>query len=153
MLGPAQVSFPLFDHPTTSPSPLGKGQNRVGGSETILVIDDQDRIRTVTRMLLEAHGYQVLEADGGESAMRVIEAMTSPLHLVLTDIVMPGLTGPQVAELLLARYPSLPILFMSGFTDDVVIRQGIQASSANFLQKPFTASTLAKKVREALDAR
>jgi two-component system, cell cycle sensor histidine kinase and response regulator CckA len=122
-------------------------------SETILVIDDQDRVRTVTRMMLEAHGYRVLEADGGDSAMRIVEAMNSPIDLVLTDVIMPGLTGPQVAERLTARDANLLVVYMSGFTDDVVLRDGVLASEANFVQKPFTAAVLAKKVREALDAR
>ena len=95
----------------------------------------------------------MIGARGGEEALKIVEALTSPLHLILTDVVMPGLSGPQIAEKVVARDPYIQVLFMSGFTDDMVVRHGVLASGDNFLQKPFTSAALARKVRHVLDSR
>jgi PAS domain S-box-containing protein len=121
------------------------------GSETVLVVEDDQQLRLLARVLLQARGYQVLEAEGGEQALRLIETYPGPVQLLLTDVVMPGLNGPQVAERISAIRPSLKVMYMSGFTDDMVIRHGTIKPDVHFLQKPFTPATLAHKVREVLD--
>ena len=123
-----------------------------GGDETVLLVEDEDRVRSFARQALRSKGYTVLEAADGQDAVRVAQAHGGPLHLLVTDVVMPALGGPQLAQALRARHPGLRVLFMSGYTDDAVVRHGVMQEAANFLQKPFSAAALARKVREVLDA-
>jgi two-component system cell cycle sensor histidine kinase/response regulator CckA len=122
-----------------------------GGTETILVVEDDQRLRKLVRIVLEGSGYTVLEADGAEQAFSIAAAPEQPIDLLLTDVVLPDVGGRQVAERLLAMRPGLIVLFMSGYTDDIVLRQGVQEAAINFLPKPLTPSSLVKKVREVLD--
>src|SRR5439155_21235405 len=129
--------FPRVDVPasTTQPRDL---TILPGGSETILVIEDEAQLRLLARVLLQQRGYTVFDADGAERALEIARDRSPPIDLVLTDVVMPGLSGPQVAERLVARHPELKVIYMSGFTDDMVVRHGVIAAGLNFLQKPFT---------------
>jgi two-component system cell cycle sensor histidine kinase/response regulator CckA len=122
------------------------------GSETVLLIEDEDTVRALARRVLERSGYAVIEARDGEEALMLAERDGDKLDLVVTDVVMPRMSGRVVAERLAEHRPGLPVLFMSGYTDDAVMRHGILASGAAFLQKPFTPHALALKVREVLDA-
>jgi|SRR5579883_670101 len=121
------------------------------GTEAVLLVEDEDAVRTLTRHVLVGCGYTVLEAADGEEAIRIADAYPKPIHLLITDVVMPGLGGRLVAERVAARHPSLRILFVSGYTDDAVVRHGVLSERANFLQKPFSPTALAIKVREVLD--
>src|SRR6185503_2292264 len=96
-------------------------------------------------------GYRVLEAESGQEAMKITEGYEGPIHLVLTDVVMPNLGGRALAEYIARTRPATRVLFVSGYTDDTVVRHGILESSLAFLQKPFTPARLAQKVREVLD--
>jgi CheY-like chemotaxis protein len=148
-----KIYFPRIDWPI-APFTLGiEAESLPGGSETILVIEDEEQLRVMARVLLEDRGYTVFEASGGDDAIKIVDALTSPLDLVLTDVVMPGLSGPQIAEQLVTRNPDLQVVFMSGFTDDMVVRHGVLASGDHFVQKPFTSATLVRKIRHVLDAR
>jgi PAS domain S-box-containing protein len=122
------------------------------GTETVLVVEDEDGVRALTQRILRRCGYTVLEAANGEEAMRVAAGHGGPIHLLVTDVVMPGPGGPVVAEWLTAERAGLRVLFMSGYTDDAVVRHGVLHASANFLQKPFSPVALAHKVREVLDS-
>lgn len=121
------------------------------GTETVLLAEDEDGVRALTQHILTACGYTVLEAVDGDEAMRVAAGHHGPIHLLVTDVVMPGPGGNQVAEKLREQHPQLRVLFVSGYTDDAVIRNGILHEKVNFLQKPFTPFALAQKVRDALD--
>jgi PAS domain S-box-containing protein len=121
------------------------------GTETVLVVEDDAAVRALTRHVLQAAGYAVLEAVGGDEALRVATAHTGCIHLLVTDVVMPGLGGRATAERLAERHHGLRVLFVSGYTDDAVIRHGVLHDKVNFLQKPFTPAVLAWKVREVLD--
>ena len=146
-----KVYFPRIDQPTSAPGD-SQGQDVLPrGTETILVIEDEGPVRQVARMLLERRGYTVIEAEGGEQALRLTEACVEPIHLLLTDVVMPGLSGPDIASLLGERFPKLKVVYMSGFTDDMVFRHGVITAGVNFLQKPFTPASLTQKVRAILD--
>jgi len=123
----------------------------VGGSETVLVVEDQAAVRDITRRMLERHGYTVLEAPDGETALRIAAKHHGPLDLLLTDVVMPGLGGRQLAMQLVARRPTLRVLYMSGYTDDAIVHHGILQPGIAYLQKPFTPDILAGKVRAVLD--
>jgi two-component system cell cycle sensor histidine kinase/response regulator CckA len=120
------------------------------GTETILLVEDEQAVRTLSRRVLEARGYRVLEAGNGAKALEVARGSTGPIHLILTDLVMPDMTGTELASRLLSLRPGVRVLYMSGYTDDSVVRNGLLEQGRLFLQKPFTPETLARKVREAL---
>jgi CheY-like chemotaxis protein len=122
------------------------------GTETILVVEDAPAVRTVIRQVLERQGYTVLEAPNGEAAFALATKHHGPIHLLLTDVVMPGVNGRQLSEQLARPRPDMLVLFTSGYTDDSVVRHGILESGIAYLQKPFTPDGLARKVREVLDS-
>ena len=122
------------------------------GSETILVVEDDDLVRRLAERILRSTGYTVLDARSGEEALSVARHHQGPIHLVLTDVVMPGMGGRRLSEALAQVRPEVKVIFMSGYTDEVVLRQGLEAGAA-FVQKPFSPLALAHKVREVLDAR
>jgi PAS domain S-box-containing protein len=122
------------------------------GTETILVVEDAPAVRAVTRQVLERQGYVVLEAPNGEAALVLATKHHGPIHLLLTDVVMPGVNGRQLSEQLARPRPDMLVLFTSGYTDDSVVRHGILESGIAYLQKPFTPDGLARKVREVLDS-
>jgi two-component system, cell cycle sensor histidine kinase and response regulator CckA len=117
--------------------------------ETILVVEDGDSIRKMVCAMLEQAGYKVMEASGGVEALRILESH-QPVHLVLTDMIMPEMGGAELARRLTRLRPDLRMMFMSGYTNDPVVRKAGRTPSL-FLPKPFTASDLAHKVRQALD--
>jgi two-component system, cell cycle sensor histidine kinase and response regulator CckA len=123
------------------------------GSETVLIAEDEGGVRRMARVALEAHGYTVLTASNGREAAEVAAKHNGPIHLLLTDVVMPEVGGRELAERLKARIGGLRVLFMSGYTDDAVVRHGVLEATSAFLHKPFTPLSLAKKIREMLDAR
>jgi signal transduction histidine kinase/CheY-like chemotaxis protein len=120
------------------------------GSETVLLVEDEEGVRRLARLSLERHGYTVLEANGGHAAIELADTYPGRIEILLTDVVMPGLNGREVSERLLARRPDLKVLFMSGYNDDAVVRHGIVGSPAAFLHKPFDSRTLATKLRDVL---
>jgi two-component system, cell cycle sensor histidine kinase and response regulator CckA len=122
------------------------------GSETILVAEDEDGVRSLTREVLEKYGYTVLEAANGEEALKVAEQHEGPLDLLLSDVVMPRMGGPELAQALLAKRPSVKVLYMSGYTDHPMVRRGVVNAGVAFLQKPFTPTVLVSRVREVLEA-
>jgi two-component system, cell cycle sensor histidine kinase and response regulator CckA len=123
------------------------------GSETILIVEDEEALRELARELLEANGYKVIEAERGENAIRLVEGSQTPIDLLLTDVVMPGMGGRQLAKRLLELRPGLHVLYMSGYTDDVINNRGVLKENTLLLPKPFTRAVLLRKVREALNAR
>jgi CheY-like chemotaxis protein len=116
------------------------------GTETVLVVEDQPQVREMTCSILRQFGYQILEAASGEDALCLVEAYAGPLHLLLTDVIMPGMNGQELAGRLRTIRPT-PVLFMSGYSDSTEIAND---SGAAYIQKPFTPDTLARAVREAL---
>ena len=121
------------------------------GTETVLLVEDAAAVRAVTRHVLERQGYAVLEASHGAAALELAANHAGPIHLLLTDVIMPGLSGRQVADRLTALRPDTQVLYASGYTDDAVVRHGVLESGIAYLQKPFTTESLARKVREVLD--
>src|SRR5207253_2962976 len=122
-----------------------------GGTETILLVEDEDSVRGLTSRVLQSYGYKVLEAADGAEALRLAQDNRQSIHLLLSDVVMPELSGLELAHRLTRHRPRMRVLFMSGYTDDALDRCGVLHPNAAFLPKPFTAETLAHKVRETLD--
>jgi two-component system cell cycle sensor histidine kinase/response regulator CckA len=122
------------------------------GTETILVVEDEEVLRILTRRLLEMVGYTVLTAGSGEEALLALARHGGPVHLVLTDVVMPGITGRELAVRLETTHPGLKVLYTSGYTDDVILRKGLLDRTNNFISKPFSMKDLTRKVRQVLDA-
>jgi len=121
------------------------------GNETILLVEDDDDVRSIATFSLEAHGYTVLVATNGLKALTLAEQHDGAIHLLVTDIVMPELDGWRIAALLQARRADLKVLFMSGYTDDTIIRSDVIDDQTTFLYKPLTSVGLAKKVHTILD--
>jgi PAS domain S-box-containing protein len=122
------------------------------GSETIMVAEDDKMVRDMARSILQQYGYSVLDAEDGESAIRLSEKYEGDVHLMLTDVVMPGMSGRVLAERLAGKRPKMKVLYMSGYTDNAIVHHGVLGKDMNFLQKPFTVEALVKKVREVLDS-
>jgi PAS domain S-box-containing protein len=143
------IYLPVFQG---APAAATSSGDRPGGGETILLAEDEAQVRRVTALILRRLGYRVLEARDGSDALAVAEAERGQIHLLLTDVVMPEKSGPELARLLGPLRPDMKILFMSGYTDDTVLRHGVSIAAVQFLQKPFTPDALTEKVREVLGA-
>jgi PAS domain S-box-containing protein len=122
------------------------------GTETILLAEDNAGLRKLATRLLEPAGYTVLGAATGEEALRLLERHEAPVHLLLSDVVMPGMSGRQLAEQLAETHPGMKVLYMSGYTSDTIVQHGVFEAQVAFLNKPFTAAALLRKVREVLDS-
>jgi two-component system, cell cycle sensor histidine kinase and response regulator CckA len=118
----------------------------------VLVVEDQAEARSVIRETLRRRGYRVIEATNGNDALMKAREHEGTIHLLLTDVVMPGMSGRRVADLLRSERPDLRVIYMSGYTDDAIVHHGILDSGLMFVQKPFTADVLLRKIREVLDA-
>ncbi len=122
------------------------------GNETILLVEDETAVRKIARLALETHGYRVIETANGKHALEVAENPADRIDLLVSDVVMPEMSGPGLAEKLQKLRPGLMVLYMSGYTDDEIFRNGLMRANASYLQKPFAPVTLARRVREILDA-
>ena len=147
-----RIYLPRVDEPPDALPASAAGVEARGGRETILLTEDAQELRDLAREVLAQRGYQVLAAADGTAALAVAAQHPGPIHLLLTDVVMPRMSGRELAEELTARHPGLKVLYMSGYTDDAVLRHGVLRSAVAFLQKPFGPGVLARKVREILDA-
>jgi PAS domain S-box-containing protein len=141
--------------PAAEESVDGSSQNAlskpVPGNETILLVEDEDPVREVTALLLESLGYRVLQVSGAEEALNLVQRNRAKIDLLLTDVIMPGMSGRELAEAFRVYDPSVKVLFQSGHTDDIMVRHSILNAEVAFLQKPFSLDSLAKKIRELFD--
>ena len=134
-----------------APSPAPAPREVRGGHETVLLVEDAAPVRALARRSLEAHGYRVLDASDGPGALELSARHGAPIDLLVTDVVMPGMSGRELAERLAPVRPGMKVLYTSGYTDDAMVRQGVLNAGVAFLQKPFVPDSLARKVREVLD--
>jgi CheY-like chemotaxis protein len=123
------------------------------GQETLLFVEDDELVSALATRALRAAGYDVIVAPAGEAALRLAAGMKGRIRLLLTDIMMPGMNGRELADQLLRRYPDIGVIYMSGYTDDILSRHGEAQPEAAFLEKPFTPEALTRLVRQVLDER
>jgi PAS domain S-box-containing protein len=121
------------------------------GTETVLLVEDEEAVRTLCRIALESQGYAVLAAGSGSEALAALDRHAGPIHLLVADVVMPNMSGRELADAARARLPGLRVMYVSGYTDDAVVRHGVREATDAFLQKPFTPLGLVRKVRAVLD--
>ena len=148
------ATFKAYLPATAQPSGAQAPANEAGdavGSETVLLVEDEDAVRALAREVLRRHGYVVLEARHGVDALRVAERHADEIHLLVADVVMPHMSGRELAERLATVRPAMKILFMSGYADHTLVHDDV-TPNAGFLQKPFTPEVLARRVRRILDA-
>lgn len=128
--------------------PVNEPQN--SGSETVLLVEDEESVRELVRETLESKGYRVFEAENGEVALRLTEKLAQPVDALITDVVMPGMSGRELASRLCASCPKTKVLYLSGYTEDAIVHEGVLDPGTAFLQKPFTLQALGRKLREVL---
>jgi PAS domain S-box-containing protein len=148
-----KIYLPRVAEPAEALKPAAEGTRVPRGSETVLVVEDDAGVRRAVCTLLERLGYTVLQADGPTAALELAGAMTQPPDLLITDVIMPDMNGRELARRLGARWPQARTLFLSGYTDEAIVRHGVLEPGASFLQKPFTPEGLARKVRQTLERR
>lgn len=146
-----KVYLPRIDDATTRTIAKQEETNTPRGTETILLVEDEDAVRGLARKILMQAGYNVLDAKSGDEAIRLSDAHAGPIDLLLTDVVMPEISGKEVADRLLELRPSIRVLFMSGYTDEAIVQHGVLDANVKFIQKPFTWVGLTKKVGEVLN--
>jgi two-component system, cell cycle sensor histidine kinase and response regulator CckA len=134
--------------PLLSTAPVKKGKR---GSETIVVAEDDEGVRVLTTDILQKHGYNVITSGNSGELIRILEQKGEPVHLLLTDVIMPEMNGMDLYKQLHGMFPAMKVIFMSGYTDDVIGQHGILEKGVHFIQKPFTISTLTSRIREVLD--
>ena len=147
-----KIFLPRVNEATESRGPCEEVAQTLRGAETILLVEDDTGVRALARAILQGNGYTVLEASNGAAAIQVFTAHKGTVHLIISDVIMPLLSGREMAASLVAANPDVKVLFISGYTDDAVVRHGVLERGIPFLQKPFTPNSLLRKVREALDA-
>ncbi|MDF3071222.1 MAG: Blue-light-activated protein [Polyangiaceae bacterium] len=147
-----KVYFPQVEGAATSTSLPSLGPSTLTGDETILLVEDDDQVRAMLCMLLRRYGYEVLEAQNGGEAFLISEQHSAEIHLLLTDVVMPRMNGKQLAERLAPLRPAMKVLFMSGYTDNAVFRNGVLEADVAFLQKPLLPNALLRRTRAVLDS-
>jgi CheY-like chemotaxis protein len=146
-----KIYLPLKTTTVRTESSIPAEPTRLTGDETVLVVEDEEAVVNLAKRILVAAGYTVLTAANGSEALQTCEHHPGEIHVVLTDVVMPGMSGREFAEQLAKVRPGIKVLYMSGYTDDAIIHHGALAPGARFIGKPFNASALTRKVREALD--
>jgi two-component system cell cycle sensor histidine kinase/response regulator CckA len=146
-----KIYLPCIGEDAQKYKPAAEIGATVEGTETILLAEDEEVVRKLALQVLTAHGYQVLEAANGGSAFLICERHKGPIHMLVTDIIMPEMGGRELSDRLSLLRPEMKVLYMSGYTDSAILHQGVLDADANFIQKPFTPNDLARKVREVLD--
>jgi signal transduction histidine kinase/CheY-like chemotaxis protein len=146
------IELPRVDAPADLPTDPGIAGAAPQGFETVLLVEDELEVRGLARDILRQQGYTILESADGDEALRIGREHAGPIHLLVTDVVMPLMGGRELADRLRAGRRETKVLYVSGYTDDAILRQGVSETGTAFLPKPFTASALAHKVRQVLDA-
>jgi two-component system cell cycle sensor histidine kinase/response regulator CckA len=146
-----RIYLPAVEGATRKQAEPRAGEKVAGGTETILIAEDEPDLRELARIFLEGYGYKVLEAASAEQAIQTAALFAGPIDLLLTDVIMPGMSGAQLAENILSQRPQTRIVYMTGYTDDMVVQHKVLEPGVKVLQKPFGKVDLGLKVRSTLD--
>jgi PAS domain S-box-containing protein len=146
-----RIYLPRIEEEAVKPEKVDRPTDLPGGTETVLLVEDEDTLRTLCERILGDLGYQVMPARNGAEAIAVAQKNGERIDLLLTDVVMPGMSGRELATQLVLHHPEMKVLFMSGYTDDAIGKHGVLDEGVSFIGKPYTPSALARKVREVLD--
>jgi len=146
-----RLYFPRVDAEPESNVAVGSELRAATGSETVLLVEDDAAVRGLVRQTLSLHGYRVWVAQDGYEAVRVLEKSAAAIQLLITDIIMPGVSGSELVALAASLQPDMKVLCISGYAEQALVHQTVVVDGMPFLQKPFTAETLAHKVRDVLD--
>jgi CheY-like chemotaxis protein len=146
-----KIYLPHVDEPAEKLKAQVVGEELPRGSETILIVEDDEEVRNLAARVLKAQGYIVLDGSYGDEALNVCRKHKGPIHLLVTDVVMPGMDGRALSERLSHLHPEMKVLYMSGYTEDAIIHHGVMGKGMNYIQKPFTVNGLTRKVREVLN--
>jgi two-component system cell cycle sensor histidine kinase/response regulator CckA len=146
-----KIYFPRVDQALAAESSRKVQSDLQSGTETVLLVENSEPLRALAREFLKSSGYAVLEAENGKEALRIANAFSAPIHLLLTDVIMPGIGGKQLADQLTSLRPATKVLYMSGYSDDAIVQSGMLWTELIFLEKPFTRDILLRKVRGVLD--
>ncbi|MHB1024184.1 MAG: response regulator [Desulfobacteria bacterium] len=146
-----KIYLPRVEEETVRPVKDDRPTDLPGGTETVLVVEDEDTLRTLRERILGDLGYQVVPAPGGAEAIALAQRYGDRIDLLLTDVVMPGMSGAELATRLVLHHPEMKVLYTSGYTDDAIVRHGVLDEEVSFIGKPYAPLALAKKVREVLD--
>jgi len=145
-----RIYLPRVEEAAQPASPVQVTRELHGGTETVLLVEDEASVRELVRETLQAKGYNVLEAENGNAALQIVGQLSHPVAMLITDVVMPGMSGRELSARLCASHPDTKVLYLSGYTEDAIIHEGVLEPGTAFLQKPFTLQALARKVREVL---
>ncbi len=145
-----KVFFPTVNDELTPAITRREREDSHRGTETILMVEDEEGVSSLVRLALGSAGYKVLEVRNGKDALAICASYQHPIHLLLTDVVMPQISGPDLAGKISALRPGIKVLFMSGYTDDAVVRHGVLSHEMPFIHKPFSPAALSKRIREVL---
>jgi signal transduction histidine kinase/ActR/RegA family two-component response regulator len=146
-----EMFFPKAEETTGALKLTSSPPDRLQGSETILLVEDEASVRILTSKTLRSYGYHILEAANGEEAIRIVQEGPEKIHLLLTDVVMPGMSGREVAERISPLFPEMKVLYISGYADSAIVHHGVLDPGTALLLKPFKPDTLAQRVRGVLD--
>ena len=144
------IYLPRVEEVAAPDEPAKVNHEALRGSETILLVEDSNDLRRMTRAFLQMQGYKVMEATNGADAVEVIQQYKAPIHLMLTDVVMPGIGGPELAKRAATLRPDMKVLYASGYAGDLLEIYGVSASDIPLLEKPFNFDSLGQKMRELL---
>ena len=146
-----KIYLPRVDAVVEKPRWVGESGQKYIGTETILLVEDEEIVRNLVREILTENGYNVLEAASGKAALAICASYNGSIDLLLTDVIMPRMGGRELKDQVVKLLPAIHVLFMSGYTDDAVANRGVFDSDTAFIEKPFTPEALSRKVREALE--
>jgi two-component system, cell cycle sensor histidine kinase and response regulator CckA len=146
-----RIYFPATSESMSSPRELRPDLPSSARGETIVLVEDEDIVREPARRMLARHGYTVLAAPDAETGLALVQAHQGKIDLLLTDVIMPGRSGKELSADVIELRPSAKVLFMSGYSQDVIAHQGVLEKGVNLIEKPFSSDELLRKVREVLD--
>jgi len=147
-----KLYLPCVDDNVQIPRWVDDVEEDLTGTETILLVEDERIVRHLVREILTGNGYKVLEADSGKAALSICDTYAMPINMMLTDLIMPKMSGSELKDQMDTLRPDIKVLFMSGYTDDSTAQMGLLNSETAFIEKPFTPDGLARKIREILDS-